>query len=349
MEPMKDFSDSKRATSKDVAREAGVSQSSVSRVFNDSGISVSDDKKKRILEAADRLGYRPSQIARSLNTQTTRIIGFVLREFESSFYMRVLSIFTSKLQAAGFSVMLFNLHDDRSVEENLKKALEYQVAGLVISSATLSSPLVEGCLRYKTPVFLFNRISEGLNVNTVCCDNIDGGRSVADYLIDRGHRHLVYVSGEEESSTNRDRKRGFIEQANKRGIADIRVLPGDYTYQSGFAAAEELFRTDADADGVFCASDTSAMGFMDYVRYRTRLTFPEDISIVGFDGIPIPNEIHYPLTTFKQPMERMIDKTVEGLIDKIEHFTTDAVHFLFFGQILERGSVADRNPPMDNR
>ncbi len=333
----------KRATSKDVAREAGVSQSTVSRVFNSSGISVSDAKKQRIFETAERLGYRPSQIARSLNSQSTKIIGFVLSEFENVFYMRVLSLFTKKLQEAGYSVMIFNLNDDHEVEKNLKTALEYQVAGLIITSATLSSPLVEGCLRYKTPVFLFNRISDGLNVNTVCCDNIDGGKTIANYLIDRGHQKLVYISGEEKSSTNRDRKKGFIEQSKSRGLAEVVVLPGNYKYEAGFAAADTLTKEKVEFDGVFCAADAMALGFIDYIKYRTELRIPEDISIIGFDGIPLHNEIHYQLTTFKQPMERMVDKTIEGLLDKIKNFRTDAVHYLFFGQIMVRGSVADRN------
>ncbi|MBL7005660.1 MAG: LacI family DNA-binding transcriptional regulator [Spirochaetia bacterium] len=333
----------KRATSKDVAREAGVSQSTVSRVFNNSGISVSDTKKQRILEIAERLGYRPSQIARSLNSQSTKIIGFVISEFESEFYMRVLSLFTKKLQKAGYLVMIFNLYDDLGVEKNLKTALEYQVAGLVITSATLSSPLVEGCLRYKTPVFLFNRISDGLNVNTVCCDNIDGGKTIANYLIDRGHKKLVYISGEEKSSTNRDRKKGFVEQSKSRGLSEVTVLPGNYKYEAGFAAAETLIKNNIEFDGVFCAADAMALGFIDYIKYKTKLRIPEDISIIGFDGIPLNNEIHYPLTTFKQPMERMVDKTIEGLLNKIENFTTDSVHYLFYGQIVVRGSVADRN------
>lgn len=338
----------KRATSKDVAREAGVSQSTVSRVFNSSGISVSDAKKQRIFETAERLGYRPSQIARSLNSQSTKIIGFVLSEFENVFYMRVLSLFTKKLQEAGYSVMIFNLNDDHEVEKNLKTALEYQVAGLIITSATLSSPLVEGCLRYKTPVFLFNRISDGLNVNTVCCDNIDGGKTIANYLIDRGHQKLVYISGEEKSSTNRDRKKGFIEQSKSRGLAEVVVLPGNYKYEAGFAAADTLTKEKVEFDGVFCAADAMALGFIDYIKYRTELRIPEDISIIGFDGIPLHNEIHYQLTTFKQPMERMVDKTIEGLLGKIENFTTDAVHYLFFGQLIARGSVADRNEELRN-
>jgi len=330
----------KRATSKDVAREAGVSQSTVSRVFNSSGINVSERKKKIILEAAEKLGYRPSQIARSLNAQSTKIIGFVMREFGNVFYMQALSLFTEKLQDAGYSVMIFNLKDDYQVERNLQTALEYQVAGLIITSATISSPLVEGCIKYKTPVFLFNRISEGINVNTVCCDNIDGGRAVADFLVDRGHRRFAYISGEAGSSTNRDRRRGFLEQLKQRGIEEVLEVAGDYSYESGFNAAEQV--VSARCDGVFCAADAMAMGFIDYIKYRTELSVPEDISVVGFDGLPLQNDIHYSLTSFQQPLERMVDKTVEGLLDKIDTFSTDASHYLFFGHIVSRGSVADR-------
>lgn len=130
-----------------------------------------------------------------------------------------------------------------------------------------------------------------------------------------------------------------MNEAEKRGIHDIAVFPGDFSYEAGFHAAEKLLAEHLECDGVFCASDETALGFMDYIIYHSDLRIPEDISIIGFDGIDIPNTVHYPLTTFQQPVERMIDKTIEGLIEKIEHFSSNAAHFHFFGQILERGSV----------
>ena len=332
----------KRVSSKDVAREAGVSQSTVSRVYNDSGIPVNPDTREKILAAADKLGYLPSLIARSLNSQSTRIIGIVMKRFDSVFYMNVLGQFTQQLQAAGYSVMIFNFDNEKDVEENLRTALEYQVAGVVITSAMLSSPLVEGFLRFGSPVFLFNRISEGLNVNTICSDNFGGGEMAAEYLIKRGHRKLVYIAGEADSSTNRDRKKGFMNGAAEFGIKDIPVIRGDFSYQSGFDAAEKIFNSGIEVDAIFCAADDMAMGAMDFFRYKTDLKIPRDISLMGFDGIPLENTITYPITTVKQPVDRMVEKTVQLLVQMIESGSHDVIHHLFPDRILERNSVADR-------
>lgn len=332
----------KRASSKEVAREAGVSQATVSRVFNTSGIPVSEEKRRRVLAAAEKLGYRPSIIARSLNSQSTKIIGIVVKRFENEFYMRSLDLFTQLFQEHGYSVMLFNFNDDTGVAENLKTALEYQVAGMVITSANLSSPLVEGCIRFSTPVFLFNRLSEGMNVNSVCSDNFEGGERIARYLYQLGHRRPVYVSGEQESSTNKERMEGFLSGMHAYGIMDIPVIAGDFYYDSGFAAAAAVMERQLRFDSVFCGSDYMAMGFYDYFRLHGGLAIPGDFSLIGFDGIPVKHEDIYPITTYRQPLERMVQKTVQAMIRKIERFNAEPEHYLFSGEIVERKTVISR-------
>jgi DNA-binding LacI/PurR family transcriptional regulator len=332
----------KRVSSKDVAKAAGVSQSTVSRVYNESGIPVSEDKRIKVLETAEKLGYRPSLIARSLNQQSTRIIGIVVRHFNSSVYMKALEQFIRLFQNKGYTTMVFNIQEGHEVENNLKTALEYQVAGLIITSATISSPLVEGCLRYNTPVFLFNRLSDGMQVNTVCHNNEEGGELVAELLVRKGHHRLVYVSGEKSSSTNRDRQKGFLARAEKLGIKKIKVIDGDYSYQSGFDAAKLLIEERAVFDGVLCASDYMAMGFYDYLRKHSSLSIPEDVSLVGFDGISLFNDEMYPITTYQQPLEKMVENTVDQLINKINNFSPEPVHFIYSGKLIERGSVKDR-------
>jgi DNA-binding LacI/PurR family transcriptional regulator len=332
----------KRASSKDVAKEAGVSQSTVSRVFNSSGIAVSEKKRSKVLEAAEKLGYRPSLIARSLNRQSTRIIGIVIRQFENAFYMRALDLFIRRFQDKGYSVMLFNIHDQADIESNLIRALEYQVAGLVITSASLSSPLVERCSRFNTPLFLFNRVSRMLNVSSVCCDNRNGGEQIAEYLYTTGHRRPVYISGEGASSTNQDRQEGFFSGMKSRGIVDIPVIEGDFYYDSGYAAVRQLLDKKYPFDAVFCASDYMAMGFLDAVRTLTNLQVPRDFSLAGFDGIPIMNSNMYPISTYRQPLEAMVSGTVEALLGQIESGNSAPEHHLLRGEILERSSVISR-------
>lgn len=332
----------KRISSKDVARAAGVSQSTVSRVFNNSGIPVSEDKKKLVLDAAEQLGYRPSLIARSLNQQRTHIIGILVKNFSNQFYIEALRLFSALFQEHGYSIMLFNIQADGRVEEDLIRALEYQIDGIVITSATLESQLVSQFQEYGTPVILFNRLNEGQSVNSVCCDNVTGGEMVASYLVEKGHRRLVYISGEAGSSTNRDRQRGFFSKAKELGVQDIITLEGDFSYQAGYDAAVSLSQGEYQFDAVFCPSDIMAIGFIDGIRTEGVYRIPEDFSLVGFDGAPIQNENIYPLTTYEQPLRRMVEKTVDFMIEKIENFSPEPVSYLFGGRILERGTVKER-------
>lgn len=282
-------------------------------------------------------------IARSLNQQTTTIIALVVRNFSTHFYIESIRLFTQYFQHHGYSIMLFNVDAPEEGENRLFQALEYQVAGLVITSATLTSPFVERCLNYSTPVFLFNRVSEGHKVNSVSCDNFYGGEQVAEYLIKKGHKSLVYISGESGSSTNRDRQSGFIRRATELGIKSIRIVQGDFSYRSGYAAARELLTRDPDFDGIFCAADPMAKGFLDYVNKETNYSIPRDFSLVGFDGITLPNEDDYPLTTYHQPLKRMVEKTVQLMLQKIDNYSPDPVSYLFNGEILELGTVRDRS------
>ncbi len=128
-----------------------------------------------ILEAAYRLNYRPNVIARSLVQNSTKIIGLVMTRFQSPFYTTVLADFTRHIQDRGYSTLLLNIDNDREVQDVMSTALQYQVDGLIITSANLSSPMVESSLHAKTPIVLFNRYSENNDLSAVYCDGYDGG------------------------------------------------------------------------------------------------------------------------------------------------------------------------------
>lgn len=333
----------KRSSSRDVARLAGVSQATVSRVFTP-GSRVSEDKRKKVLKAAKDLHYQPSVIARSLIQQSTKIIGIVVRNFWNVFYMRALELFTENLQKMGYSTMLFNISGDQSVEDTLPIALQYQVDGLIITSATLSSPLVEGCSHYDTPIVLFNRVNEAADaeVSSVCCDNVEAGQVVADYLVNRGHRKIAFISGDPSSSTNRDREQGFLDRLSIRGLTLFARDMGDFSYLSGIEAARRMLSDGTRPDAVFCASDEMAIAFMDCARNEFSLSVPGDISVVGFDGTPMTVWPYNNLTTFRQPIEDMVEMTIDVLLKALAEPDRPVAHRFLSGSLLERGTVADR-------
>jgi len=347
----------------DVAKLAGVSQAAVSRTFTP-GASVAPATRDKVLAAAKMLGYRPNAIARSLITHTTNIIGIVLVRFSNPFYWHVFKQFTKKLQQQGYWTLLFNVAEDEQVEETLLTALQYQVDGIIITSATLSSGLVDECLRAGTPVVLFNRYVLGARANAVCCDNVAGGRMVANALLASGHRRLAYIAGEEGSSTNRDREQGFIERLKEhRGDSTMVVesfehreqgfaervegaglepplweRAGQYTYEAGLAAARRLLERDDLPDAIFCASDLIAMGALDQARLMG-FKVPDDLAIIGFDDIDMTAWPNYNLSTVRQPVDRMVDTTIATLMNAIEHPESDTVMKWLQPTLIQRGTT----------
>ncbi len=312
-----------QASSIDVARLAGVSQSAVSRAFTE-GASISEKKKTVILEAAGKLNYRPNVIARSLVQNSTKIIGLVMTRFMSPFYTTVLGDFTRHIQERGYSTLLLNIDNDKEVEGVLSTALQYQVDGLIITSAKLSSIMVDSCVRSKTPIVLFNRYSANNELSAVYCDGYDAGRRIADLLLPK-HRRFACIMGESTSSTSRDRSTGYIDRLEEHGISDCLTIHADFSYDSGFEAARKILDREDRPDAIFCVSDLMALGAVDAARTVFGLEIPKDLSIVGFDNIPMANWPAYDLTTAAQPAPKMAEATVDMLLRAVENRSQDVV------------------------
>ncbi len=331
----------RRVTSIDVAKRAGVSQSTVSRTF--SGEAVAEETRARVLAAASELGYRPNAIARSLITRNTNIIGLVMANMTSPFYPYVLEKFTERLQQEGRQVLLFSAAPDQDVDDILPLVLQYRVDALIITSTTLSSAMAEECSRDGTPVILFNRYVPDSSAYAVCCDNVEGARKVADLLLDTGHRRPAFIAGNPTTSTNRDRERGFFERLRERGFTQVAYAQGAYSYDAGYRAAEELLTGAEPPDALFCAADIVALGAIDCAR-DLGLSLPEDLAVVGFDDIPMAAWSAYQLTTMRQPVNRMIDATLSVLQAVLAGDEPPFKIQLIPGRLIERKSTRPGPP-----
>jgi DNA-binding LacI/PurR family transcriptional regulator len=316
-DPLPKYTPLQSASQIDVARLARVSQAAVSRTFTP-GASVSDETRQKVLEAAYKLNYRPNAIARSLIRKSTRIIGVVVMRLTKPFYARIIREFTRGLQAHGYWTLLFDIADETEVNQTLPMALQYQVDGVVITSATLSSKLADEFARTGTPVVLFNRYASTGKTHVVRCDNYAGGRLVADAFLDAGHQRIAYIAGEEGSSTNQDRQRGLVEGLQARGAQLWQSAAGDYSYEAGYKAAAQLLQGPERPDAIFCADDLTAIGAMDAARYEFGLRIPEDLSVIGFDDIPMAAWSAFSLTTIRQPFDDMVKATIQVLMEAIE-------------------------------
>lgn len=322
-----------RATSLDVARQAGVHQSTVSRALADDP-RVAAATRERVRAAARELGYTPDAIARGLVARRTALVAVVMAGLTSPFQPYVLDKFIRELGVAGMRSLVFSAPQGQEVDDILPAALAYRPDALIVTSATLSSGRVAECARRGTPVILFNRTLPGSAASAVCCDNEAGGRFVADLLLDAGHRRLAYIAGSANSSTNRDRERGFADRLRERGVTELLREQAAYSYEAGHAAARALLARDAPPDAIFCASDIIALGARDAAR-ALGLRVPDDLALVGFDDIPMAGWSAYDLSTIRQPVDRMIAAALALLREPPAAPTTR----LFPGELIVRGST----------
>ena len=336
-----------QATSLDVARLAGVSQSAVSRCFT-AGASVSDAMRNKVQEAARKLGYQPNAHARSLITGRSRIIGLVLSALENLYYPAVLERLAKRLQQDGYHLLIF-IGDNANSDDLVEEILQYNVDGIVLGATTLSSALAQRCADASIPVVLFNRImasgSAGA-VSSVRSDNVGGGRDIARFLVAGGHQRIAYIAGREDSSTNLERERGFRDGLAELGQRIYARAIGNYDVDQARQAALDLFANAADRpDAVFVAGDLMAIVVLDTLRHELGLAVPQDVSVVGFDNVPQAAWASYELTTFEHPVQPMVEATVELLQSYLRQAQTPPSRNLVVpGQLIIRQSARQSAP-----
>jgi DNA-binding LacI/PurR family transcriptional regulator len=255
----------------------------------------------------------------------------------------VLEKFLGRLQQSGRQSLLFTASADQKVDDILPQILQHQVDALIVTSATLSSDMAAQAARAGMPIILFNRTILGSQASAVCADNVEGGRQIANLLLDSGHQRLAYISGIANTSTNIDREKGFSDRLRERGMLHWQRAEAHYTYQSGYDAALSLLASNDHPDGIFAANDITALGAMD-AACALGLRVGEDVSIAGFDDIPMAGWNAYNLTTIRQDVDTMIDRTIELMLEKIADPTSPATLRLVSGQLIVRGSVRGVRP-----
>jgi LacI family transcriptional regulator len=307
-----------KVTSLDVAKKIGVSQSAVSRVFTP-GASVSNEMEGRVLKAANELGYRPNMLARSLNTGKSRIIGLVVSYLDNQFYPNVLESLSSKLQESGYHILIFIASNGtKNLDQVLNEILDYQVDGIIMASVELSSVISKKIDSAGIPVILLNRSLDNMRFSSVTSNNYNGGKQIANFLIKGGHRKISHIAGNEKASTQRDRETGFIDGLKETGVDLFSREVGNFVLDEASSATRKMFSSKNSPDAVFVANDHMAFAVMDVLRIELGLKIPEDVSVVGYDDVKISSWPSYDLTTVRQPINNMVDRTISLLISQLE-------------------------------
>lgn len=325
-------------TSLQVAERAGVSQSAVSRVFTP-GASASAKTAEKVKRAASELGYRPNMMARAMITGKSRIIGLVVAYLDNQFYPAALERLSNALQAKGYRILVFTASNDNDhVARVVEELMDYQVEGIITASVGMSSELTQRCEDAGIPIVMFNRGQDGGNVSSVTSANIDGGRKVADFLLGCGHRNIAHIGGWQGSSTGRDRQIGFTNRLVEAGITP-RFVDGMYDRDTARAATIDLMDRRTPPDAIFVGNDHMAFAVMDCLRGELGMSIPNDVAIVGYDDVPMAAWGAYDLTTVRQPLNRMVDATIDRLLTQISDKTAPVRAIEIEGALIQRSST----------
>jgi DNA-binding LacI/PurR family transcriptional regulator len=327
-----------KVTSHDVARLAGVSQSAVSRVFTP-GASVAPKTAAKVRAAAKSLGYRPNSLARAMITGKSRIIGLVVAYLDNQFYPVAIEKLSHALQEQGYHVLLFMASNTAGEMERLMEdLLAYQVDGIITASVAISNDVTQRCAEAGIPLVMFNRGQPGSGLSSVTSANALGGRKVAEFLLAGGHRRIAHISGWQGASTGRDRARGLTEALAEAGKAPHAVIDGLYDRDTAAAAARSLMEIASPPDAIFVGNDHMAFAVIDTLR-AMGLRVPQDVSVVGYDDVPMAAWGAYDLTTVRQPLARMVDATVETLLAQIADPARGAQAVEIDAPLILRGSA----------
>lgn len=328
---------SKRATSYDVARRAGVSQSAVSRCFAPNG-SIAPATRERIMKAATELGYRPNALAQGLISRRTHLIAVIMSSLTVLHYPEVLAELSHRLTERDLRMLLFSLDAESDVNGVLEQVWRHSVDG-VICAAHLTDPQVEQFIAHRVPLVLYNRRSGRVPATSVACDSVSGQRELVERLLAAGHKRFAVVAGPADSYVGEERRRAALARLDEAGITGVPVRRGDFGYASGGEAMTALMAEAKDLDAVVCVNDLMAIGAIDVARERFGLRIPDDLSVVGFDGTDPAGWGSYRLCSIRQPVRRMTQAAVDMLLERVEDARIPAERRLFSGRLMEGQSA----------
>ncbi|HEX7117567.1 MAG TPA: LacI family DNA-binding transcriptional regulator [Longimicrobiales bacterium] len=336
------------ATIRDVAREAGVSVATVSRVFNDSG-PVKAETRRRIMTVARRLRFVPNTAARSLSTRRTHAVGVVLPDLHGEFFSEVIRGIDQVVQRRGCHVLVSSSHNDRAAVAKALRAMRGRVDGVVIMAPDMDVPTLVANLPERLPVVLLNSDLGHGQYDSLNIDNFGGAYAVTRHLLRRGHRRIGMISGADHNHDARERLRGY-----RAALADARVefreelvAPGAFTESSGHAAAKRLLALAPRPTAIFAGNDSMALGALSALR-AAGLRVPEDVALTGFDDVPMARYVTPPLTTVRVSIAELGMRAAARLFDSLEAGGgAEPVHELLPTELVVRCSCGAQQPVLE--
>lgn len=309
---------SRVATISDVARAAGVSPATVSRVFN--GGRVTAERAERVRKAAAVLGFSPNRVARSLRTQRASVIGLLVPDVEDPFFASLARGVEDTALRGSLSVVLCNTDDDVEKERRyLDVALAEQMAGVIVAAASRTRTDLSGLVARGMPVVAVDRRPRAAEVDAVTVDDRHGAEDATVHLLERGYERVACIAGPAGTSTSEDRLAGYRSAMRDAGTSDEqihdRTRHGDFRVEGGHAAMRELLALPERPDAVFVANNLMALGALQALREAD--VEPPAFGVLSFGDLPWASLVRPPLTTVQLPSYDLGASAAELLQDRV--------------------------------
>jgi len=309
-------------TIKDVAREAGVSVATVSRVFNESAV-VSEGTRRNVREVAERLNYWPNGAARSLITNRTQAIGVMLPDLFGEFYSEILRGMDCTARKAGFHLLVSSSHADAHELVGALRTIRGRIDGLIVMAPDLDAGSAIRATAAALPLMLIAPEAGFEAHDTIAIANRKGAHAVVRHLVRLGHQRIATIAGPARNADALQRLEGYRAALRARGADALEIL-GDFTEPSGYEAGARLLKLHPRPSAVFAANDYMAIGVMGALS-DAGVRVPEDIAVVGFDDIPMARYLNPALTTVHVDAYRLGERAVERLLEPLSGLTGQAI------------------------
>jgi LacI family transcriptional regulator, repressor for deo operon, udp, cdd, tsx, nupC, and nupG len=330
------------ASIKDVAKLANVSTATVSRVLRNAG-NVTEETKRRVLEAIEALNYQPNVLGRYLRRMETETVLVIVPDITNPFFSKVLRGIEAVALERGYQVLLGDTQNDVQLEEQYLNVLpQKQVDGMIFLTARTRKELMEEMSR-QFPIVLACEYLEGTDIPTVSIDNISSARKATEHLIGLGHRRIAHLTGPMDVILSRDRLRGYYQALAQHDI-DVDaalVQEGDFSFESGYNVTLKLLALEKPPTAIFAANDAMAIGAIKAVRHRGGRV-PEDVAVVGFDDIQMASIFEPGVTTIAQPMFDIGKQAMKLLLQLIDGEEVDRRQFVLPDRLVIRESCGGK-------
>ena len=312
------------ATIKDIAKKLNISVSTVSYALNDGPRSVPDDVKKRVLQVAQEMQYRPNRVARNLVTRKSYTIGIVPSEASSDivlspYLQNSLNGIVNTAEVRHYDVLFFTRYDQQQTREMANVLLDGRADGLIFLAPPTHAPVLDLVAEYGIPHVVVAGESRASSPH-FGVDNSGGVRLALEHLRSLGHRKIGHLHGRLHMEDGLVRQVAFKEFLAVQGLSERQewMAPGDFTIEGGYEGMKQILASAERPTAVFCANDEIAVGAI-RAAHESGLTVPDDLSIVGFDNVSLAANFLPAVTTIRQPVQELASEATSALIDLIEN------------------------------